>query len=65
MIVLDDKKIPWQEGLTVASLLANLEDGHAYAVVKLNGRLISRPHFDMTPVPDEARVRLVPMIAGG
>ncbi|BBO71697.1 hypothetical protein DSCA_56270 [Desulfosarcina alkanivorans] len=65
MIYLDDREIPWQEGLTVAAMLAGLADGHLYAVVKLDGRLVSRPHFSTTPIPDGARVRLIPMIAGG
>jgi thiamine biosynthesis protein ThiS len=65
MIYLDDKQIPWQEGLTVAAALAHLKDGHVYAVVKLDGRLVSRPHFSTTPVADGARVTPIPMIAGG
>jgi thiamine biosynthesis protein ThiS len=65
MVTIDEKKIPWQEGLTVATLLAQMTDGHIYAVVKLDGRLVSRPHFSNTPVPDGARVTLIPMIAGG
>ncbi|MCB2146431.1 MAG: MoaD/ThiS family protein [Deltaproteobacteria bacterium] len=65
MITVGDQELPWQEGLTVATLLARLKDGHIYAVVKLDGRLVSRPHFNITPVPDGARVTLIPMIAGG
>ena len=51
--------------MTVAALLEELEDGHIYAVVKLNGKLVSRPHFKTTPVPDSAQVVPIPMIAGG
>lgn len=65
MISVGDAKIPWREGLTVAGLLANLADGHIYAVVRLDGKLICRPQFDTTPVPDGARVTPIPMIAGG
>ncbi len=57
--------MPWREGLTVAALLAELKDGHIYAVVKLDGKLVSRPHFETTPVPDGARLTPIPMIAGG
>ncbi len=49
----------------MATLLARLTDGHIYAVVKLDGKLVSRPHFNVTPVPDGSRVTLIPMIAGG
>ena len=65
MVYLGDKEMPWKEGLTVAALLEGLEDGHIYAVVKLDGRLVSRPHFNTTPVADGARVTPIPMIAGG
>lgn len=57
--------MPWREGMTVAALLAELKDGHIYAVVKLDGKLVSRPHFETTPVPDGARLTPIPMIAGG
>jgi len=57
--------MPWREGLTVAALLAELKDGHIYAVVKLDGKLVSRPNFETTPVPDGARLTPIPMIAGG
>ena len=65
MVTVDEQARCWQKGLTVASLLTQLDDGHMYAVVKLDGKLVSRPHFKTTPVPDGARVTLIPMIAGG
>jgi thiamine biosynthesis protein ThiS len=65
MVTVGEQKIPWEEGMTVATLLSQLKDGHRYAVVKLNGNLVSRPRFDATPVPDDARVIPIPMIAGG
>ncbi|BBO85486.1 hypothetical protein DSCO28_60520 [Desulfosarcina ovata subsp. sediminis] len=51
--------------MCVADLLAGLPDGHLYAVVKMDGRLIGRPRFAGTQVPDGARIDLIPMIAGG
>ena len=65
MIKVGDEKIPWHEGMTVASLLEQRDDGHMYAVVRLNGKLISRPKFESTPVPDNSEVILIPMVAGG
>ncbi|HDZ24016.1 MAG TPA: sulfur carrier protein ThiS [Desulfobacteraceae bacterium] len=65
MIEIDGRQIPWHEGMTVAALLEEIEDAHHYAVVRLNGRLISRPNFEKTPVPDSAEVILIPMVAGG
>jgi thiamine biosynthesis protein ThiS len=65
MVTVDGQERCWQEGLTVASLLDQFEDGHIYAVVKVDGKLVSRPHFKSTPVHDGARVNRIPMIAGG
>ena len=65
MVTVDDRDVPWREGLTLDTLLAELEDDHRYAVVKLNGKLVSRPHFATTTVPDGSRVNPIPMIAGG
>lgn len=65
MITVNDQPRQWQAGLTVARLLDAMEDGDIYAVVRLNGRLVSRPHFAETPIDDGAVVQLLPMIAGG
>ncbi len=46
-------------------LLPYVEKPKQYAVVRLNGKLVSRPLFKDTPVPDAAEVVLIPMIAGG
>jgi thiamine biosynthesis protein ThiS len=65
MIRVGDVQVEWQEGLTVTELLAKLDESHAYAVVRINNRYISRPHFDTTLVPDNSEIYLIPMIAGG
>jgi thiamine biosynthesis protein ThiS len=65
MITVGEEKIPWQEGMTVARVLEALQDEHFYAVVRVNGKLVSRPNFKKTPVPDNAEIILIPMIAGG
>lgn len=65
MIKVGDKNIPWHEGITVTDLLSMLEDPYPYAVVRINERIVSRPNFDKTFIPDDAEVFLIPMIAGG
>ena len=65
MITVGQEKIPWKEGMTVAQVLEAIADGHKYAVVRVNGKLVSRPNFEKTPVPDHAEFIPVPMIAGG
>ncbi len=65
MIKLDEDQIPWQDGMTVADLLESVPDGHQYAVIKVNDRYVSRPDFKQYEIPDNAEIRLIPMIAGG
>ena len=65
MITVDGKKFPWRQGLDVEQMLEYVEKPEQYAVVRLNGKLVSRPVFKKTQVPDDAEVFLIPMIAGG
>ena len=65
MITVDDEKRSWSEGMTVADILADLEDGDKYAVVRVDEEYVSRINFGKTLVPDGAQIYLIPMIAGG
>ena len=65
MIRLDEKELAWREGMTIASLLDEIKGAQNYAVVRLDGKYITRPKFDQTLIPDGARILLIPMIAGG
>ena len=65
MINVEDKRMEWQPGLTLAQVMASLEDGHLFAVVRLNGRLVSKPDFPTTTVPEGADIQPLPLIAGG
>ena len=51
--------------MTVADLLKEIGDPYPYAVVRINEKAISKPHFETTLVPDNSEVYLIPMIAGG
>lgn len=65
ILVGDDIQIPWRPGITVMELLDEVPDGPDCAAVRVNGRIVARPLFARTPVPDGAQVHLVPMIVGG
>jgi thiamine biosynthesis protein ThiS len=65
VITLDGEQMPWQCGMTVSHLLQEIADNHPYAVIKVNGRYVSRPSFDTHVIPDDAEIYLIPMIAGG
>lgn len=65
MITVDEINMAWQPDLTLAQVMAGLEDGQMYAVVRLNGKPISRPNFGATPVADGDVIQTLPLIAGG
>jgi thiamine biosynthesis protein ThiS len=66
MIRVAGKERPWREGITVAELLTELGgESAACPVVRVNDHYVSRPNFERTPIPDNAQVFLIPMIAGG
>jgi len=65
VITLDEDQKSWHDGMTIADLLETVPDGDQYAVIKVNGRYVSRPKFNRYKIPDNAEVRLIPMIAGG
>jgi len=65
VITVNEKQVPWHEGMTVSALLEDIDDAHFYAVVRLNDKLVSRPNFETTLIPDNAEVILIPMVAGG
>ena len=65
MIIVDDQEISWSDGMTIADALSALGGHTDCAVVKLDGKLISKPHFETTRVRDGSTIILLPMIAGG
>ena len=65
MITVNDEKISWQDGMTVRNLLDGLETDHDYAVIRVNGKYVSKPHFDEFLIPDNAEIYLIPMVVGG
>lgn len=65
MIRVNGEEMPWREGLTIAGLLDDLRDSYEYPVVRLDGRLISKPNFEKTLVPDSAEIFLITLVAGG
>lgn len=65
MITVNGKHTPWHPGLTIMEMLNLLDDPYPYAVVRINGKHVSRPDFDNYQIPDGSEVYLMPLIAGG
>ncbi len=65
MITFDGKQMPWHSGMTIDNILASMKYGNLYAVVRMNGKLISKPNFGSTSVEDGAVIEGIPLISGG
>ncbi len=65
MVTIGKEKVPWREGLTIAQVLAALDDDYEYAVVRINGKPVCKPDFANTPIADNSEIIPIPMIAGG
>ena len=65
MIRVNEKMVPWQEGMSVADLLKFLGDSDHYVVIRINDKHVSKPFFEKTLIPDNSDVFLIPMIVGG
>lgn len=65
MIEVDGKEMQWSEGMTIASLFESLEDVEFCSVVRLNGKLVSSPKFAESSIPDNSKLQLLPLVAGG
>jgi sulfur carrier protein len=65
MITVNGNEYPWHEGMTVTELLELLDDDYDYPAVKHSHKIISKPHFETTTLPDGVEVYLIPLIAGG
>lgn len=55
----------WQVGMTMDQAMASFKDAQEYAVVRLNGKLVSRPNFTCTILNDGDVVEPIPLIVGG
>ena len=65
MIQVGDRQLTWQPGMTLDQVMKAIEGSRIYSVVRLNGKLVSKPDFPKTPVPDEAEIQPLPLVAGG
>lgn len=65
MIFVNGKRRPWHPGLTISEMLKALNDPYPYAVVRIDGKHVSKPDFKTFRIPDKSEIFLMPLIAGG
>ncbi len=65
MINVNDQDMDWFEGMNISYLIDKIENTDHCAAVRVNNVLVSSPNFDKTIIPDNAKIYLLPLIAGG
>jgi len=65
MVRVNGREIEWREGMTVADLMRDLGDPYSCAVVRVGGKIVTRPNFHKASVPDNTEVHLLHLVAGG
>jgi thiamine biosynthesis protein ThiS len=65
MVRVNGREIEWREGMTVADLLNEMGDSWLCPVVRVGGKIVTRPNFHKAHVPDNTDVHLLHLIAGG
>ena len=65
MITVNDNKIEYEEAMTVASILKKLNYVFPMLVIRKNGELVPRKHYDSTQVEDGDHLDIIHLISGG
>jgi sulfur carrier protein len=65
MLQVNDEPLDYEPGMTVEDILKRKNYKFRMIAVWINGEFVPRGTYDRTPVPDEADVKVVHMIAGG
>ena len=57
--------LPWHPGMTVAEVLDAMSYTFPHIVVSIDGVVVRHDAYAETPVPDDADVRMIHLMAGG
>lgn len=65
MITVNGKEFPWEEGMTVASLLELKKYVYPRIIVRINEQFIKDENFQTTVIHDGDDVKCIHLMAGG
>lgn len=65
MLQVNDEPLEYEPGMTVETILQRKNYKFRMLAVWINGEFVPRGTYDRAPVPDDADVKVVHMIAGG
>ncbi len=65
MILVNGRKVAYEEKMTVASLLEQLKYVFPMLVVRINGELVEREDYGQAEISDNDKVDVIHLISGG
>lgn len=65
MIKLNNKDFPWEDGMTVESLMIQKKFTYSRIIVKINGQHVEQEDYVTTVINDNDDVQMIHLLAGG
>lgn len=65
MIKLNNRDFPWEDGMTVESLMNKKKFTYSRIIVKINGNHIEQEDYPQTVINDGDDVQMIHLLAGG
>lgn len=65
MIKLNNRDFPWEEGMTVESVMQVKSFTYSRIIVKVNGRHVDQEDYPSTVINDGDEVQMIHLLAGG
>jgi sulfur carrier protein len=65
VILVNGKKVDYETGMTVSTLLEKLKFVFPMLIVRINGTLVERDAYKKTPVADSDTVEVIHLMSGG
>jgi len=65
IIKLNNRDFPWEDGMTVESLMNMKKFTYSRIIVKINGKHIEQEDYSNSVINDEDDVQMIHLLAGG
>ena len=65
MIVVNGKKVSYDENMTVSTLLKKMKYVFPMLVVRINGTLIPKKAYDISNISDGDTIDIIHLVSGG
>lgn len=65
MIKLNNKDFPWEDGMTVESLMNKKKFTYSRIIVKINGQHIEQENYSTSVINDGDDIQMIHLLAGG